>query len=301
MIVAENLCKKFGRITALDHISCEIGAASIFGLIGSNGAGKSTFLRLLAGIYRPDQGSITYEGLDISAKPMLRHEIILVPDQPTFLPGESLTGMARFYSETYKGWNEDRYRGLFRTFNLDPLLPLTKMSKGMQRQAAVMLALSCGPKVLLMDEAFDGLDPVMRESVKRILARLVVEEGLTCIIASHNLRELEDFCDKIGLLHKGGLIYQHELEDMDLGVYKLQTAFRDLPTRESLEESGLQILHYDKRGSILQLVIRADKDKIRETLSASSPLILDMLPLTLEELFIYELEVKGYAVSKLLS
>lgn len=300
MIRAEALSKSFGEIKALDQISCEIGAASIYGLIGSNGAGKSTFLRLLAGIYQPDSGHLRYNGSEIYEHPELRHEIILVPDQPTFLPGETLMGMAEFYSQVYGNWDETRFKALFKSFPLDPELPLSKMSKGMQRQANVMLALAASPKLLLLDEAFDGLDPVMRETVKRILAKLVVEEGVTCIIASHNLRELEDFCDQVGLLHKGGLVYQHEIEQLDLGVYKVQTAFRAIPKRNELEEAGLELLHYEQRGSILNLVIRSEEAELRSKLAAFNPLILDLLPLTLEELFIYELEVKGYAVSKLI-
>lgn len=301
MIKAEHLSKYFGDIKALDDLSCEIGAASIYGLIGSNGAGKSTFLRLIAGIYKPDKGTLMYDNLPIYGNHFLRQEIILVPDQPCFLPCESLAGMARFYEAVYEHWNPKFYEELCQTFPLDPKLPLTKMSKGMQRQASLILAMAAEPQLLLMDEAFDGLDPVMRESLKRILAREVVERSLTVIIASHNLRELEDFCDKIGLLHRGGLVYQHELESMNLGVYKLQTAFKLLPTREELEKTGLNILHYERRGSVLQLVIRAERREIEEALAPKNPLILDMLPLTLEELFIYELEVKGYAVRNLIS
>ena len=300
IIEARDLSKRFGKIHALDKLSCDISAASIYGLIGSNGAGKSTFMRLVAGIYKADSGSLQYQGQEIFGNAALRHEILLVPDQPCFLPGENLTGMAHFYSTLYDHWDASFFNELLEVFPLDPQLALSKMSKGMQRQASVLLALAARPQLLLMDEAFDGLDPVMRESLKRILAREVVENQLTCIIASHNLRELEDFCDKIGLLHHGGLIYQHELESMNLGVYKIQTAFHTLPSKEELEALGLSILHCERRGSILQLVIRAEKSEIREKLAPLSPLILDMLPLTLEELFIYELEVKGYAVRNLI-
>lgn len=301
MIKSQNLSKRFGKIQALEQLTCEIAAGSIYGLIGSNGAGKSTFLHLLAGIYKPSSGQLSYHNQEIYGNSDLRQEIILVPDQPCFLPGENLAGMCKFYRQTYKGWSPDFYEELTGIFPLDPQRPLEKMSKGMQRQASLLLALAARPQLLLMDEAFDGLDPVMRENLKRILAREVVSNGLTVIIASHNLRELEGFCDQIGLLHEGQLLYEHELESMNLGVYKLQLAFDQLPSQAQLETLGLEILHYEKRGSILQLVVRNEESVIEEKLATLEPLILDLLPLTLEELFIYELEVKGYAVQSLLS
>lgn len=301
MISSQNLSKHFGKIIALDNLSCNIDAGSIYGLIGSNGAGKSTFLRLMAGIYKPSAGKLCYHGQEIYGNSDLRQEIIMVPDQPCFLPGENLAGMCKFYSQVYRGWSSSFYEELTQIFTLDPKRPLEKMSKGMQRQASLLLALAAKPRLLLMDEAFDGLDPVMRENLKRILAREVVANGLTVIIASHNLRELEGFCDQIGLLHEGELIYEHELESMNLGVYKLQLAFKEIPSQAQLEDLGLDVLHYEKRGSILQLVLRNDQDFIESKLSQLEPLILDLLPLTLEELFIYELEVKGYAVQSLIS
>lgn len=301
MISSQNLSKHFGKIIALDNLSCNIDAGSIYGLIGSNGAGKSTFLRLMAGIYKPSAGKLCYHGQEIYGNSDLRQEIIMVPDQPCFLPGENLAGMCKFYSQVYRGWSSSFYEELTQIFTLDPKRPLEKMSKGMQRQASLLLALAAKPRLLLMDEAFDGLDPVMRENLKRILAREVVANGLTVIIASHNLRELEGFCDQIGLLHEGELIYEHELESMNLGVYKLQLAFKEIPSQAQLEDLGLDVLHYEKRGSILQLVLRNDQDFIESKLFQLEPLILDLLPLTLEELFIYELEVKGYAVQSLIS
>lgn len=301
MIKANRLRKTFGKVVALEELTCEIGSGSIYGLIGSNGAGKSTFLRLIAGIYKADSGTLYYQGQEVYGDTELRQEIILVPDQPCFLTSENLHGMAHFYQQVYKNWSNDFYEELCRIFPLDVSMPLEKMSKGMQRQAALVLALAAKPRLLLLDEAFDGLDPVMRENLKRLLAREVVESGLTCIIASHNLRELEGFCDYIGLLHEGSLIYEHELESMNLGVYKLQCAFSALPSREKLENLGLEVLHYEQRGSILQLVLRNTREMIEEQIYPLKPLILDLLPLTLEELFIYELEVKGYAVQSLLA
>lgn len=301
MIETIHLSKKFADIDAIKDLNCRIGDGSIYGLVGSNGAGKSTFLRLIAGIYRQSSGELLYNGEPIFGRAELRQEILLVPDQPVFFPGESLQGMASFYAGTYEYWDYDFYSEILQLFPLDPAMPLRKMSKGMQRQASLLLALASRPKLLLLDEAFDGLDPVMRTTLKRILAREVLENGLTAIIASHNLRELEDICDEIGLLHEGGLIYENELDSMNLGVYKLQLAFKTRPSREELEALGLELLHEERHGSILQLVIRGEKEEILQKLQTYSPLVLDLLPLSLEELFIYELEVKGYAVRELLS
>lgn len=301
MIRSENLTKTFGKVTALDNLTCEIGAESIYGLIGSNGAGKSTLLRLIAGIYEPDSGSLKYYGKEVFANDEIRQQIILVPDQPSFLAGENLEGMANFFAQIYTNFSDAFYHELLEIFPIDPQMQLDKMSKGMQRQAYLILTLAAKPKILLMDEAFDGLDPVMRDNLRRLLAREVVESGMTCVIASHNLRELEGFCDHIGLLHKGELIYEHELESMNAGVYKLQTAFKDLPSEAALQGLGLDILHYERRGSILQLVIRGEREDIKDALAPLEPLILDLLPLTLEELFIYVLEGKGYAVKSLIS
>lgn len=300
MIKTQDLCKNFGQIEALKKLNSKIDSGSIFGLIGSNGAGKSTLLRLMAGIYKPSSGSLTYHGQEVFLHPELKHKIILVPDQPAFLPGENLLGMAQFYGETYKNWSTDYFRRVHQVFNLDLERPLESMSKGMQRQASLLLSLAAKPELLLMDEAFDGLDPVMRENLKKILADEVAAGTLTCIIASHNLRELEGFCDQIGLIHEGRLIYERDLQSMDLGVYKVQTAFKVIPAIESLEDLGLTVLHYDKRGSILNLVVRNEEAQIYEQLEYLQPMILDLLPLTLEELFIYELEDKGYAVRNLL-
>lgn len=299
MIHTEELTKSFGKVVALDTLTCDIGSQSIYGLLGSNGAGKSTFLRLLAGIYRADAGVLTYQGKPVYGDADLRQEIIIVQDQPAFLPAETLAGMADFYAHTYRNWSPSYFVEVGQIFPLDQTMRLEKMSKGMQRQASLLLALSAKPKLLLMDEAFDGLDPVMRENLKRLLAREVVQEGLTCIIASHNLRELEGFCDQVGVLHEGTLIYEHELESMNLGVFKLQCAFEEIPAREVLEKQGLRVLHYERRASVLNIVIRNEKAEIQEKLMPFKPLILDILPLTLEELFIYELEVQGYAVHNL--
>lgn len=301
MIQSIDVSKAFGEVKALDRLNCAIEAGSIFGLIGSNGAGKSTLLRLIAGLYKPDAGILTYDGMRIYGDAQMRHEIILIPDRPVFLPQSSLAEMARFYASVYKHWDKERYQELCSIFPLDVNQTMTKMSKGMQRQALLVLALAAQPTLLLMDEAFDGLDPVMRQSLKKYLARDVAERRCTIVIASHNLRELEDVCDKIALLHKGGLVFEHELDSMDLGVYKLQLAFKELPSMDELTALDLKVLHYEAKQSVIHLVLRGEKEALLEKVERLDPLITDLLPLTLEELFIYELEVKGYAVRDLLA
>lgn len=301
LIKVENLSKRFGKVIALNSLSTEIPLASIYGVIGTNGAGKSTLLRLIAGVLRADSGHIFFNGQLVDGHAELRHEIVLVADQPCFLPGSSLRTMLHFFRSVYRHFDTAYANELLRVFPLDLDRPLRSMSKGMQRQANLILALSTRPQLLLLDEAFDGLDPVMRENLKRLLAQETAERRMTCVIASHNLRELEDFCDQIGLLHEGGLIYEHELDSMNLGVFKVQCAFQELPSEENLKTAGLHLLHYEKRASVLTLVLRDSREKIEQLLAVYQPLILDILPLTLEELFIYELEVKGYAVQNLLA
>ncbi|HZK29173.1 MAG TPA: ABC transporter ATP-binding protein [Clostridia bacterium] len=300
ILTAENLSKHFGTIRALDRISCHISGASIFGLIGSNGAGKSTFLRLAAGVYKPTAGRMLYKGEAVYENAPAKQEILFVADQPYF-HFESLKKMARLYQSLYLGWDQALYEELLRIFPLKEDDRLDRMSKGMQRQAAVLLAVAANPKLLLMDEAFDGLDPVMRQNLKRVLARQVADRQMTVIIASQNLRELEDFCDHVGLLHEGGLLFVEELDKLRLSIVKIQAAFPQPLTQAQLQNRGLDILQFQTRGSLVEILARNTEQEIRQVMDKMNPLLLDVLPLSLEEVFIYELSLKSYAVSELLA
>ena len=300
VIVADNLSKHFGATKALDKVNCRIAGASIFGLIGSNGAGKSTFLRLAAGVYRPTEGFMFYRGQVVFDNPCAKKDIVFVADQPYF-HFDNLKKMSALYRSLYERWDQELYQELIRIFPIGEDQRLDLLSKGMHRQAALILAIAAKPRLLLMDEAFDGLDPVMRQNLKRILARQVADDGMTTLIASQNLRELEDFCDHVGLLHEGGLLFVEELDKLRLGLSKAQIAFREDVTAEQLKSAGLEILRFSARGSLIEILSRNTEAELRTILNQMNPLLLDVLPLTLEEVFIYELSRKSYVVSELLA
>lgn len=298
MIAAIDLTKKFGEKRALDAISCSIPSGSVFGLIGSNGAGKSTLLRTIAGVYRADGGELTVDGASPFENPGVKGRLFFVPDFPCFFPQATLRTMARFYSLVYPHWDSERYHELCGIFPIGETDKLANMSKGMQRQALIILALSTRPDYLLLDEIFDGLDPVIRQLVKRLLAEEVGVRGASVVIASHNLRELEDVCDHIGLMHRGGILLERELDELKLGIHKVQAAF--LPAKGREDFSALDLVSFEARGSLVSLVARGDRDQIVETLERMSPVFLEALPLTLEEVFISEMEVAGYDLENIL-
>ncbi len=250
-------------------------------------------MRLLAGIYRPDGGSITLEGHPIYENPGIKSRIAFVPDDWYYLAGASVRRMAALYRAAYPTFDMERYRTLVQTFQLDENKPLSHFSKGMRRQAATILALACRPAYLLLDETFDGLDPVMRHLVKRLLCEDVVERQATAILTSHSLRELEDTCDQLALLHKGGVVFESDIQNLKTSLFKIQIAFLDDYGRDRF--AGLDLLHFSKRGSVANLIVRGDRERTVALLRAMQPAVLDVLPLTLEEVFTFEMEALGYA------
>jgi ABC-2 type transport system ATP-binding protein len=298
MIEAKQITKRFGPVTALQDLNCQIQPGSIFGLVGSNGAGKSTFLRLLAGVLRPDQGSLTIDGREVYENPGLKQRMGFIADQPFFPLPARLQDTVRFYQTYYPHFSIDHFQKLRQMFPVDTSSPVQQMSKGMQRQVILMLVLSCQPDYLLLDEAFDGLDPVVRQLLKRLLADAVASRSLTVLIASHNLRELEDICDHIGLLHRGGILFEQELDTLKLGIQKVQVVFAAPTNRDELKE--LDILRYKMRGTLAEMVVRGQRDEILARLQAHAPIFVEALPLTLEEVFIQELEMAGYDVNTFL-
>ena len=299
VLKAQGLHKHFGPVKALDGVSCQISGASIFGLIGSNGAGKSTFLRIAAGVYRPTSGDMLYRGQTIYENVSAKQQIQFVSDDPYF-HFDNLKKMSSLHRAIYLDWDQDLYQELLLIFPLGEEDRLDRMSRGMRRQAAVLLAVASNPKLLLMDEAFDGLDPVMRQNLKRVLARQVVDRQMTVLIASQNLRELEDFCDHVGLLHEGGLLFVEELDKLRLSIVKVQAAFTEPVKEATLEETGVELLQFKTKGSVIEVLARGSEEEIREKIERLNPLLLDILPLSLEEVFIYELSLKSYAISELL-
>jgi len=292
VIKAENIVKKFDGFTALNGITCSIPSGCIYGMVGSNGAGKSTFLRLMSGVYRPDEGEIVIDGEPVYENPSAKGKIAFVPDELYFLPGATMDRQAFLYQSVYPRFDQERYEYLAEAFGLDRKKQLNTFSKGMRRQAAIILAISCRPEYLFMDETFDGLDPVMRNLVKGLICQDVAERNATAVIASHSLRELEDTCDQLALLHKGGVILESDIGNLKTSLFKVQIAFKDEYGISRF--SGMPLLHFSKKGSVTNLIARGDREELVMKLKQMDPLLLDVLPLTLEEVFTYEMEALGY-------
>ncbi len=293
MIEIKNLTKKFSDFTALDNVTCTIPSGCVYGMVGSNGAGKSTFLRLISGVYHGDNGTICIDGEDVYENPSVKARIAFVSDDLYFLQGASITRMKALYKSIYPLFDDERFNFLLSSFKLDPKKPIQHFSKGMRRQTAILLALSCRPDYLFFDETFDGLDPVMRGLVKSLIYNDVAERGTTAIITSHSLRELEDVCDQLALLHLGGLILQSDVQNLKTSLFKVQIAFSE-PT-ESTAFDGLGVAQCKQVGSVFSLIIRGDREEIVSRLQAMNPLLLDVLPLSLEEVFTFEMANLGYS------
>lgn len=299
MIKATELTKEFDGKKALDSISLEIEDGSIYGLIGSNGSGKSTLLRLISGVYVPDNGKITVDGIDTFNNPIAKSQIAFLGDTPYFLPQSDLKEMAVFYSSMYPSFDYETYKYLLSVFPLDEKARLSSFSKGMQRQAALILAIASNPRYILLDEAFDGLDVVMRRVLANLLMDGVEKRGITAVIASHNLRELEDMCDHVGLIHNGKLLMNGSIEGLRGTVHKVQAAFKTIP--ELSVFGALDVLKTERTGSVLQLIVRGQQDEIMSFIEKLSPVFAECIEPTLEEMFIFELEVTGYDVKNILA
>lgn len=298
MIEIKNVTKYFGDLRSLNDVSAEMREGSIFGLIGSNGSGKSTLLRIMSGVFECNAGDVYYDGRRIWENTRTKEQIVYLSDEQYFSPGGTMGEMRELYSSVYPTFSVETYKKLVELFGLDERRKVNTFSKGMQKQAAVILGLSCMTKYLFCDETFDGLDPVMRQLVKRLLAEAVCERGLTVIIASHNLRELEDICDYVGMLHKGELLFIRDLDDIKLGTRKVQVAIKEQITKEDLSE--LDIISMKKQGSLYTIVARGTEEEITEMLTEYIPSFLEFIPLTLEEIFITEMEDRGYDYSNII-
>jgi len=290
---------EFDGFSALKNMSCEIPDGVIYGLVGSNGAGKSTFLRLLSGVYRPKSGEITVDGKRLYENPEVKKDILYVPDELYYLPQSSMRTMANFYAAVYENFSMERFEQLTGTFGLNPNANLNTFSKGMKRQAMTILALSAMPKYLFFDETFDGLDPVMRNLVKQVIYNDVMERNTTTIITSHSLRELEDTCDQLALLHKGGIVFESDIQDLKTSLFKIQVAFDTMFDRTKFGE--IRMLDYTQMGSVATFIAKGDRDEVVSQIRGKNPILLDVLPLNLEEVFIYEMEALGYAFKDILA
>ncbi len=296
MIEVRNLTKRFGEFTALDRLSMTVPTGTVYGLVGPNGAGKSTIIRHLTGIYRQDEGTATVDGEKIFENPGVKARIAYIPDDIFYFNTASITDMAKFYAGVYPTFSWERFETLKGAFDLDLKRPMRRFSKGMQKQAAFWLCMAMRPEILILDEPVDGLDPVMRRQVWSIIMGDIAENGTTVLVSSHNLRELEDVCDHVGIMDHGKLLLERSLSELQENICKVLIALPDgaaLPT-------GLDIVHQSATGHLLTLILRGQQEDITALLSGAAPLFMDVVPLTLEEIFIYELGGVDYEVKNII-
>ena len=292
MLEMKNVVKTFGTFRALDELSLTVPKGAVYGLVGPNGAGKSTAIRHMTGVYRADSGSVMLEGQPIFENSQAKGRIGYIPDDVFYYPSATLEEMHRFYRGIYPKFDEDLYNRMKEIFQLPEKTPIRRYSKGMQKQAAFHLTVSARPEVLILDEPVDGLDPVMRRQVMSVILADVAEYGTTVLISSHNLRELEDVCDHVGIMDHGKMLLERSLADMQGNTHKLQIV-GDTP-------AGLEILHESTSGRLKTLIVRGQAWEISTKASAAKPAYYDLLPLSLEEIFIYELGGVNYAVKDIL-
>lgn len=298
MIQALNITKKFDNILAVDNVSATIKNGNVFGLIGTNGAGKSTFLRMASGILKPDSGSIKIDDKDVFDNVDVKSKFFYISDEQFFFSNSTPEDMKNYYKTIYKDFDVDRYKKLMKSFNLDEKRKIKTFSKGMKKQVSVICGICAKTDYIFCDETFDGLDPVVRQAVKSLFAQDIEDRNLTPVIASHNLRELEDICDNIGLLHRGGMLLSKDLEELKLDIHKVQIVFKDgIPERIY---SDLDIIKTDSRGSLNVFTIKGNGEHINSYLASLEPIFFEMLPLSLEEIFIAETEGIGYDIKSLI-
>ncbi len=292
MLEMNNVTKTFGSFKALDGLNLHVPKGAVYGLVGPNGAGKSTAIRCMLGVYRPDQGTVRVEGLPVFENPGVKQRIGSIPDEVLYFPSATLEEMRRFYRGIYPKFDEALFDRLREVFQLPGKTPIRRLSKGQQKQAAFHLTVCTHPELLILDEPVDGLDPVMRRQVMGLILSDVAEHGTTVLISSHNLRELEDVCDHVGILNKGKMLMEKSLADMQGNTCKLQLVGQ-LP-------EGLEVLHESSSGRLKTLIVRGQAWEVSARVAAAKPAYFDVLPLSLEEIFIYELGGVDYEVKDIL-
>ena len=296
MIEIKELKKSFGGFQALDGLTLTVPTGSVYGLVGPNGAGKTTAIKHLTGVYRQDSGEVLLDGVPVYENPAAKQKLAYIPDEVYFFPQAGIRDMANFFKGVYPKFSPERYRKLGEAFDLDEKTPMKRFSRGMQKQAAFRLAMSLMPEVLVLDEPVDGLDPVMRRQIWSLLLADVAERGMTVLVSSHNLRELEDVCDHVGIIHAGKTLVERSLSELQDNMVKVQLV---LPEGGELPQ-GLNVLHESRVGQVRTLILRGRTEEISAVVAAAGPLFYDLLPLTLEEIFIYELGGEHYAVRDVL-
>ena len=296
MIEICDLVKSFDGFHALDGLNLTVPGGAVYGLCWSNGAGKSTAIRHLAGILRQDSGEVLVEGKEVFENPELKGRIAYIPDEVFFYTQATINDMMKLYQDVFPHFSKERFVKLGAAFEIDPKRLIRKLSKGMQKQAAFWLALSATPDYLLLDEPVDGLDPLMRRQIWSVLLADVAERGTTVLVSSHNLRELEDVCDHVGIVDRGRMLLERSLSDLQENMVKIQAVFRD--GQEIPPE--VNVLHASSTGRLQQLVIRGKADEVTRKIEDTEPVYMDVIPLTLEEIFIYELGGADHAVKNII-
>lgn len=299
MIEICNLTKNFDKVVAVNKMNLKIEQGTILGLVGSNGSGKSTLLRLMSGVYEPDGGIIKVDGEELFDNATAKGKCYFISDFPYFYNSSTIDNIAFLYRSLYPNWSEEKFNYLCTVFPINRKAKVINMSKGMQRQAALILALSTCPEYLFLDEIFDGLDPVVRQLLKRILIERVSQDNVTVVIASHNLRELEDLCDRVCLMHRGVMLMEREVDALKLGLRKVQVAFSQLPDVANPFEE-INVINLWRNGNIFNITIRGTEEDFMPKLRALNPVYVSALPLTLEEIFISEMGAAGYDVNSIL-
>ena len=298
MLEARNVVKTFDGFRALDNANLTVPKGAVYGLVGPNGAGKSTIIRHFTGVYRPDSGELTLEGRSIYENPAIKQRLCVIPDDWFYFSQWSIREMARLYKGMYPSFSQERYDRMHEVFPLDDRQMIRRMSKGMQKQAAFWITMSCMPEYLILDEPVDGLDPVMRRQVWSLLLGDVAERGTTVLVSSHNLRELEDVCDHVGILNHGKVLLERSLSDLQDNTVKLQVAYQGVT--EPVLPAELNILHRSHVGRVYTYIVRGSSQEILRRMQITEPVLLESIPLTLEEIFIYELGGVEYAAKDIL-
>lgn len=299
MIEFRNVSKRFDKIQAIDGISAAIEEGHVFGLIGTNGAGKSTLMRLLTGVFQPDEGTILVDGEPVYDNPAVKEKMFYISDDQYFFRSGTPKDMLKLYQTYYPGFDKEKWQDLMGKFGLDINRKVNTFSKGMKKQLSVICGVCANTKYLLCDETFDGLDPVMRQAVKAIFVKEIEERGMTPVIASHNLRELEDICEYVGLLHKGGILFERDLDEMKLSLHKVQCVIKEEMMLQKIK-TELDVMTMDSRGALYTITVRGKREDVEGYMERLNPIFFELLPLSLEEIFISETEVTGYDVKTLI-
>ena len=294
MLEAKEVVKSFDGFRALDSATLTVPKGTVYGLVGPNGAGKSTIIRHFTGVYRPDSGKLLLEGAPIWENTDAKRRMVVIPDDWYYFPQASIAEMAKLYAGAYPSFSWERYEKMKQVFPLNDRQMLRRMSKGMQKQAAFWLTMCCMPEYLILDEPVDGLDPVMRRQVWSLILQDVAERGTTVLVSSHNLRELEDVCDHVGVMSRGKLLLEHSLSELQDYTVKLQLAFEGTELPALPQE--IKVLHHAQTGRVHTLICRGSAEELEQQLAALHPIFIDAVPLSLEEIFIYELGGEDYAI-----